>query len=297
MLTSEFSIMFKGYFFIITAASCWAAIGIFSSIAFAQGISPMEVAFWRAAIAWLFFCCQAIMTGNTRIRGKDVFPLVVFAFLGISLFYISYQYAVQSGGAAFASVLLYTAPAWVVFCSWIFSGEKPRATRLFAVLLVIAGVFCIAQNGAPESSARSFGGVALVAGITAGFCYSLYYTVGKYFISHYSSANLFLYVLPLGILGILPFVSFAPKNIVAWAALLGVSVISTYIANFCYYQSLKYLEPGRASLVATVEPVFAAVAAFFFFGEYFRILGYLGAAMILCAVILTVSEKSPAENE
>jgi len=37
--------MLKGYAFIITAASCWAFIGILSSIAFAQGLEPMEVAF------------------------------------------------------------------------------------------------------------------------------------------------------------------------------------------------------------------------------------------------------------
>ncbi len=283
--------MLKGYLFILTAAFCWAGIGIFSSVAFAQGVTPMEVALWRAVISWLLFACQAMVTGHVYLQRKDVFPLVFFAVFGISLFYISYQYAVQNGGAAFASVLLYTAPAWVVLCSWLFYHEKPGVVRILALVLVIVGVFCIARNGAPQSSTRSFGGIALLAGITSGFCYSLYYTVGRYFSSRYSSANLFLYVLPVGIAGIFPFVDFSPKNTSAWLALIGVSVISTYVANFCYYQSLKYLEPSRASIVATLEPVLAALAAFVFLGEFFSFFGYLGAAMILLAVVLTVCEK------
>jgi DME family drug/metabolite transporter len=89
--------------------------------------------------------------------------------------------------------------------------------------------------------------------------------LGKYFTSRYSSANLFLYVLPVGALGIFPFVEFGHKSLTAWLALLAVSFVSTFIANYCYYQGLKYLEAGRASTVATIEPVIAATCAFYIY--------------------------------
>lgn len=50
----------------------------------------------------------------------------------------------------------------------------------------------------------------------------------------------------------------------------------------------KYLEAGRASSIATLEPVVAAIAAYIFMGEYFTPLGYFGAALIIAAVITTV---------
>lgn len=283
--------MLKGYVFIVIAASCWGLIGIFSSIAFREGVGPMEVAFWRAVLAWFFFAGQALMQRQMHLVKRDIPLLVVFGLMGISLFYVSYLYAVKTGGAAFASVLLYTAPAWVVLCSFFIYKEKLTAAKIVAVLLVIGGVFLISKSGADPSAGVSIGMVAIVSGLASGFCYSLYYTIGKYFSSRYSSANLFLYVLPVGALGILPFVDFVTKSTLAWGAIVAVALVSTFIANHCYYLGLKNLEAGRASIVATTEPVVAAVAAYFFLGEYFTVVGYLGASLIISAVLVTVYKK------
>lgn len=283
--------MFTGYFFIIAAAVCWGLIGIFSGFAFSQGMQPMEVAFWRAVLAWCCFAGQAFSTRQLRIDGRDIPLLAVFGLLGISLFYISYQYAVKTGGAAFASVLLYTAPAWVVVCSNFFYRERLTPIKLGAVALVISGVFLISRSGGAGGGSVSVGLVALISGLASGFCYSLYYTIGKHFSGKYSSANLFFYLLPIGALGIVPFVEFGPKTMEAWLALVGLSVVSTFVANLCYYKGIQYLEAGRASIVATLEPVVAAVTAFVFFGEYFTMIGYLGASLIIVAVLATILEK------
>ncbi len=81
--------MFSGYAFIIAAASCWGFIGIFSSIAFAEGVAPMEVAFWRALFAWILFGAQAFLRKETHLELRDIPLLTLFGLLGISLFYIS----------------------------------------------------------------------------------------------------------------------------------------------------------------------------------------------------------------
>ena len=283
--------MFIGYIFIISAATSWGLIGIFSSLAFSQGVSPMEVAFWRAVITWFCFGIQAIIIKEARIDKKDFPLLAVFAFFGISLFYISYQLAVKQAGAAFASVLLYTAPAWVVICSYFVYKEKLTILKMGAVGLVIIGVFLISKTGGSVNAGKHIGFMAVAAGLLSGFCYSLYYTIGKYFSTKYASATLFLWILPMGALGILPFVQFADKTPLAWGALISVSVVSTFFANFCYYQGLKYLEAGRASIVATLEPVVAAITAYIFLGEYFSFLGYVGAGLIILAVISTICEQ------
>lgn len=282
--------MITGYLFILAAAILWGFIGIFSSVAFAEGLGPLEVAFWRALFGWFCFGSQAVLRGQTRVEMKDLPLLAFFAVFGIALFYISYLYAVKTGGVAFAAVLLYTAPAWVIACSVLIYREKLTMVKVGAVVLVMAGVYLISQksNDAPGG----IGILGLLAGLASGFCYSLYYTVGKYFSGKYSSANLFLYILPMGALAIFPFVDFVHKTPIAWGALVGVGLVSTFMANYCYYNGLKYLEAGRASVVATLEPVVAAVAAYLVFGEYFAPLGYLGVVFILVAVIATICEKS-----
>lgn len=251
----------------------------------------MEVAFWRAVLTWLCFGTQAVIRRQTHMDTKDIPLFIVFSLLGISLFYISYQFAVKTGGAAFASVLLYTAPAWVVVCSFFVYKERLTPLKFLAVAFVVFGVFLISRTGGNTQSVSSIGPIAILSGLCAGFCYSLYYTIGKYFSSRYSSANLFFWVLPMGALGILPFVTFVDKTPLAWAALILVSFFSTFLANFFYYTGLRYLEAGKASIVATLEPVVAAVTAYVFLGEYFTAPGYIGALLIIAAVVSTIYEK------
>ena len=283
--------MLTGYIFIISAATAWGLIGIFSSLAFSQGLQPMEIAFWRAVLTWFCFGGQAVLMKQTRLDKKDLPLMVVFGCLGIALFYISYQYAVKTGGAALASVLLYTAPAWVVICSFFIFREKLTVLKAAAVVLVITGVFLISKSGGNAKDTDAAGLLAIVSGLASGFCYSLYYTIGKYFSGKYTSANLFLWVLPIGAASILPFVEFAHKTQAAWTALICVSVFSTFLANICYYRGLKHLEAGKASIVATIEPVVAAVTAYVFLGEYFTLTGYMGAGLIIIAVIATISKS------
>ena len=59
----------SGYLRILAAASLWGLIGPVARIALAEGMPPLEVAFWRTASGWLFFAVQAVLAGQTRIAG------------------------------------------------------------------------------------------------------------------------------------------------------------------------------------------------------------------------------------
>jgi DME family drug/metabolite transporter len=280
--------VFRGYAFIVAAAVLWGMIGPFSRLAFQEGIAPMEVAFWRALLAWVLFGGHAMIRHEVSLDRKDIPYILVFGVCGVSLFYFVYQMAVKQGGAALAAVLLYTAPAWVIVLSRIFLKESITPTKISAVVLTIIGISAISmgkgagQDGSPVSVS------AIGFGLSSGFCYSLYYIFGKHFTGRYSAYNLFLYVLPIGALGLLPWVAFTPKTPTAWLALISLAIICTYGANACYYLGLKYLEAGRASITATLEPVVAAVIAYFWWGEVFTVQSYMGSAVILSAVVLMI---------
>ena len=280
-----------GYGLIITAALLWSLIGPLSKLAFREGLSPLEVAFWRAVFSWGLFAAHALIKGQTRFEIRDVPVLVVFGLSGVSLFYVSYQLAVQKGGAALASVLLYTAPAWVTVLARLVFGEVITRIKLIALALTICGVTAISFGGT-SLPGSTLTGWAVFWGLVAGFCYSLYYVFGKRFSVGYSSANLFLYLLPIGIVGLLPFVSFAAKTPTAWIALLLLALVCTYGANSCYYASLKHIEAGRASIAATFEPVFTAVIAYFWWQERLGLWAAAGSISVLAAVFLVVLERT-----
>ncbi len=280
----------KGYLCVMTAGILWGILGPFSKLAFSEGLQPMEVAFWRAVIAWIFFGGHAVITKNVRVNKKDIPPLFLFGICGVTFFYGSYQMAIINGGAALSSVLLYTAPAWVAIMSYLFFKESITIIKLLALFMTIAGVAGISiGTGSGMLSDFKINTLALIYGLLAGFFYSLYYIFGKYFSKrNYTSPNLFLYMLPIGALGLLPWVTFTHKTPLAWAALLCIAFLSTYAAYYFYYLGLKNLEASRASIVATIEPVVAAMVAFFWWDEYFTITGYIGSVLILIAVLVMI---------
>ncbi|MFH1982795.1 MAG: EamA family transporter [Pseudomonadota bacterium] len=280
-----------GYLWIWAAAVLWGILGPVSRAAFDEGVQPLEVALWRAVLAWMCFAVHAAATRQVRIETRDILPVGVFAVLGVAMFYGAYQLAIRSGGAALASVLLYTAPVWVTIMSRIFFKESITLVKIAAVTMTVAGVAAVGTDGGRMGTGTVTAGVAAIGyGLLAGFCYSAYYIFGKYFSGRYTSPNLFLYMLPVGALCLLPWVTFSHKTPTAWLSLAAVAVISTYGAYFCYYNSLKYLEPSRASVSATLEPVVAAVVAFFWWGEVMGVAGYLGSVMIIASVLVMIGD-------
>ena len=271
----------------MAAAALWGVLGPFSRLAFSEGVQPMEVAFWRALLAWGFFAIHAVATRSLRMAPKDLPMVVLFAVTGVTLFYGSYQLAIQRGGAAMASVLLYTAPAWVAAIARFTFREPLTRSKIAALTLTIAGVAGVAWSG----GSIEFSGAAVLFGLTAGFCYSLYYIFGKYFSSRYSSSNLFFYMLPIGAVTLYPWVTFSTKTPTAWAALIIIATVCTYGAYFCYYRGVRYLEASRSAITATLEPVIASAVAYFWWKETFGATGYIGSALILGAIVIMVLDK------
>ncbi len=281
----------KGYLCILAAATLWGFIGPFGKIAYSQGIGALEVAFWRAVFAWCCFGGELLIQKKSiRVSRKEFVPLTLFSVLCVALLYGAYQVAVDKGGAALASVLLYTAPAWVIVLSRIILHEQITKEKLIALCLTLCGISFIAvgQGEGASVSHTAISGAGIIAGLLSGFCYSLYYILGKFFSDKYSASVLFFYTLLPGALLLLPWFSFTEKSAMAWLSLVLLAVISTYGAYHFYYTGLQYIEAGRASLIATLEPVVASLVAWYWWDEMFNLTGYLGAALIIGAVVIIV---------
>ncbi|MFO7884838.1 MAG: EamA family transporter [Desulfobacteraceae bacterium] len=281
----------KGYVYICMAASLWGLLGPFGKIAFEQGVSPLEVAFWRAFLAWLMFGSQAVIQRTIHVDKKDLPGLFLFGFVSVALFFGSYQVAVDQCGVALAAVLLYTAPVWVFLLSRIVFKERFTPVKISALFITFTGVGLISFAQNAQSPGLRPGFSAVFIGLVAGFCYSLYYIMGKHYSKKYSAPLVFLYILPVGAVCLVPGFTFADKTMTAWCALGLIGFVSTYAAYHFYYAGLKRIEAGRASIIATLEPVVAAVVAWFWWGEHFSLTGYAGCLLILISVILIVRFK------
>ena len=144
----------RGYIYIIMAAVMWGIIGPVARLAYSEGLQPMEVALWRALLAWVFFGAHALITRQLRIHWRDFPMILLFAVFCVSQFYAFYQLAIKNGGAALAAVLLYTAPVWVTVMSRIFFKERLTMVKLSALVMTLLGV--VVFHWEPETCRRPF---------------------------------------------------------------------------------------------------------------------------------------------
>ncbi len=268
---------------ILLAATLWGLLGPVARVAYDEGVEPMEVALWRAVLGSVFFGIHAAVRGGRFPRKKDVPGFILFALIGGALFFGSYQMAVDSGGAALASVLLYTAPAWVVAAGAIWLQERITGAKILAVVMTLAGVVLIA--GGAENARYST--LAIFWGLLSGVSYASYYVFGKLYFHKYSGASVYAFIFPVAACVLLPFVTFSPKSPAALAAILVIGFVSTYLAYLAYAAGLRRLDASQASILATAEPVVAGVLAHLWWGERFGWSGYLGAGLILSAIVAT----------
>jgi DME family drug/metabolite transporter len=272
-----------GYAMIALAAVLWGTLGVVSRIVLANGVEPLELSFWRASIGGGLFALHSIWRGKTHVDRRDWPAVAGFAVVGVSVFYMSYLFAVRTGGAALAAILLYTAPAWVAIASWLWLHERMTARKLGAITLTLSGVALVAVGTGSAGQLR-VGPAALGWGLLSGLAYAVYYLFGKRYFTRYEPATLFMYALPLGALVFLPAIHFVPKSAVTWGWIAFVSVVPTYLAVRLYSAGLMRVEATRAVTVATLEPVVAALLAYLVWGEAFRLVGYAGAALVLVGV-------------
>jgi DME family drug/metabolite transporter len=275
-----------GYFYVVCAGVLWGVLGPVSRVALQEGVGPLEVAFWRALIAALLFGAHAGLRRRVRVARRDLPAVVGFGLVGVAFLYVAYFMAVREGGAALASVLLYTAPVWVAVLAWLLRWERMTAGKGAALALTLAGVAGLASAAGGEVRV---GVAALFWGLLAGWAYATYYLFGKRFFDRYPAPTLFLYALPVGALGLLPLVDFHPaKSAAAWGTMAFVALVPTYGAYLLYSAGLRRVEATRAATVATVEPVVSAAAAYLVWGERLAPAGYAFAALVLAGVVLMV---------
>lgn len=269
----------------LLTAALWSLLGVFGKVAQQAGLSALEVAFWRAFLAGLLFAAQAWRQRCHLPRGTDFFATTLFGLLGVSVFYAVYMLAVSTGGASLASVLLYTAPAFVVLLGWLIWRDRLQLLTLAAVLLSLLGIALIGFGGGNGVIITFW---SLLWGLLAGLTYSLYYIFGRLYFTRYSATGLYAIALLVGAAGLLPFVPFAAltASLPVWVCLLGLALLCTYLAYWLYSLALQQLDTAKASVIASLEPVLATTWATLFFAEYLSPLALAGAALVVAAALL-----------
>lgn len=278
------------YLRILAAAVIWGSIGVAGRIAFAAGVGPLETAFFRAAIAFLAIAAVVGISERSllRVRPGDLPLFAGFGAISIAAFFFVYLYAISGTTVATAAILLYTAPIWVIVLSRLLFHEPLTKGKALAVVLAFAGCVLVVRGYDPASLRLNLPGV--LAGLASGFAYGMYSIFGKTALRRYSPLTTLVYALGIGaaILGAAAgaagVISFS-HTARAWTAVCYLALVTTLLAQWLYLSGLGAVEAGRASLVATFEPVVAAFLGYIALGERLEGWQLLGGALVVSAVL------------
>ena len=284
----------SGYLFVLLAAWSWGLIGILSKFLLVGGLHPLETAFWRAAFGAVLFGAHAFAVGALRIQRKaDAGAFALFGIFCIAGFFAAYQYSVRHSGAAVASVLLYTAPAWVAIFSRVIFKEPITSLKVVAIATALAGAAFVSFSGGGQAEAVAPLGV--LCGLLAGLAYSFHYIFSKIYLTRYSAATIYCLSMTVGAVVLLPLVPFVAKTPLDWLVAFLLGLVCSYVAYLAYCAGLRRLSPVRTVVLATLEPIFAVIMAWIVWDERFTLFGWIGAGLILAAVLLIVAERDKAE--
>jgi len=289
------------YLRILAAAVIWGSIGVAGRIAFRAGVSPLETAFFRAAIAFLTIAAAVAASNRSllRVRRGDLRLFAAFGVVSIAAFFFVYLYAISRTSVATAAILLYTAPVWVIVLSRILFHESLSPGKVLAVVLAVTGCVLVVRGYDPRSLRLNLPGV--FAGLASGFTYGMYSIFGKTALRRYSPLTTLVYALGVGAL-VLGGAAWAAGAISAahpaagWGAVVYLSLVTTLLAQWLYLSGLGQVEAGRASLVATFEPVVAAILGYVALGERLEGWQILGGFLVLSAVLTVRRLAQPATS-
>ena len=280
---------------IIAAAISWGFIGSLSRFVLADGLSPLEIAFWRMVIASFFFLAHAARLRACKLHcAKDFLGLSLFGAISIGCLFSAHFGVVKIGGAAIAAVLLYTAPAWVALFARIFYKEEITSKKVLAITISLLGVILISLAGG--SVGQGVPPLAIALGLLTGFLYATHYVVTKIYLKRYTPLTIYGYAMLIGAIALFPFVDFTEKSLQTWGILIVLGFVTGYLAYWVYSEGMRRLPLTKAAVLATLEPVLATIIAWLMWGENFSLAGWFGTGLIICAVLILMVEKKPKQQ-
>lgn len=287
---------------ILAAGSLWGTMGLFVRVYNARELHSMDIVAIRAvsAVIAMFLFMIFGKRNLLKIRLKDVWCFFGTGIGSIVFFNYCYFKTISLTSMSVAAVLLYTAPAIVMILSGILFGEKLTVCKMTALVLTFVG--CIFVTGiAGDASALNIAGI--LTGLGSGLGYALYSIFSRYAIERgYQSLTISFYTFLIAAIVTVPFVNISGIVTVTAGSLwmliffLVFGVVSTVLPYTLYNYGLNTIENGKASIIASVEPLVATLLGILIYHEKMSVGGVVGMILILGALVLCNSGAGSAND-
>ena len=259
------------YGYILLAGILWGLIGLFNRHLAAEGLAPASIVLLRNVGGFLVLGLVFLLFDRSvfRVQPRHLPLFFGTGVISVLLFTLCYFTCQQHASLAVAAILLYTSPTFVVVLSAVLWRDKITKNKAAALVITFLGCSFVSGvwNGGTEMTLSGF-----LLGIGSGFFYALYSIFGRYALAHYPPFTVTLYTFLFagaGALAVCPVRETIQALTSPLLCLLGVGLVlvSTVLPYLLYTKGLAEVDSGKAAILASVEPVTAALVGVAAFGE------------------------------
>ncbi|MEH1127969.1 DMT family transporter [Micromonospora sp. CPCC 206061] len=247
---------------------------------------PPDHPIWGAAIRALPAGLLLLLVRRRLPRGSWWWRSAVLGALNMGAFFALVYLAAQTLPTSVASTIMATSPVVMMAFAWAALSERPRAIRVLAALIGIAGVALMLLDGSGAISAT--GVLASVAAMTMS---SFGYVLAKKWSADVDVFSLTAWQLIAGGLVLVPAalaVEGAPPALDG-PAVLGfgyVTVVATAVAFAAWFTGLRHLGAGTVGLVGLLNPVTGVLLGTAVAGERLAAHQVGGLVLVLGGILL-----------
>lgn len=284
---------FLAVLLVLAAACMWASVGIFvrhlDDLGFTSNQMTAIKGLQTAGLTFLLIWQKDLSL--LKIHRKDIPLFLISGICSIFVFSNAYSISVTLLPLSTAVVFLYTAPIFVMIFSVIVFKEKFTLRKSLCLLLSISGIILVSGL---TGNLLVLPVKGLLVGLVSGLGYALYTIMTGIILKkgYHPYTNMFYAFLIAGIaacltcdIGTACRLTFSSASSAFWMFANGL--ITSFLSYGCYTIALRFLQPSKASIIASVEPVFATLIGVIIFHETLGLSGFAGILLVLCALILS----------
>jgi len=285
-------VRWRGVVMVIGATLCWGTMAAVAKLLFRdQGVDPLLLVVVRAYLATLtlFAVLAGVAPDHLRIDARMFRFAALVGIGGLLTNNFLYFEAIHLTSVATALLLQYQAPVLVALYLLVVQRQRLSSRVTASLALTVAGCALVVRAYDPAAVRLNLWGI--LAGLGTAFAFAFYILTSRAALRFMRPWTLVAYGYLAASLVWFPILP--PWRIVSaefpmqtWCGFVAIATVGTVIPFGLFINGLKHLPPAQASILAMLEPVVAAVAAYLILGEALLPLQMVGGGLVLAGVIL-----------
>ncbi|SOD18996.1 DMT family transporter [Pedobacter xixiisoli] len=291
----------KGFVLAIIGATLWGVSGTFGQFLFQQRGVNVE---WLITVRMLISGSLLLLFSSARDfkntvsilnNRRDFIQLIIFGITGMVAVQYTYFAAIKHSNAATATILQFAGPVLISLYLALKNRRWPRSLEVLSIGLAVFGTFLLVTHG--DVGTLSISKTAFMMGIASAVALAIYTLQPVNLLKRYDSGVIVGWGMLIG--GIAFSFIKAPWQVEGvWDSYSFISaafiiIFGTLIAFYTYLTSVKLIGGQKSSLLASAEPLSAALLSVIWLKVPFHTMDWIGGLCIISTVfILSRTEKS-----